>query len=143
MKMEGSATTGSRGELRTFQVSSSQHRRAAPPFSDDRTRESRRQTSSISPSVRAGRRGQKTRTLDDPILLPLNLYYSLASNGWTSGETYRVRLFDPMTLTEGEATIEVKDPEIRALGAGTKKKRFRLQTTFAGLTTTAWVNDYG
>jgi len=84
----------------------------------------------------------ETRTLDEPIVLPLNLYYSLASNGWTSGETYRVRLFDPMTLSEGEATIEVKDREIVRWG-GHEEEAFRLKTTFAGLTTTAWVNDRG
>ncbi len=47
-----------------------------------------------------------------------------------------------MTLTEGEATIEVKDPEIVRWG-GHEEEAFRLQTTFAGLTTTAWVNDTG
>jgi len=84
----------------------------------------------------------EVRELDEPIVLPLNLYYSLAGHGWTSGETYQVRLFDPMTLAEGDATVAVKDAEIVRWGSR-EEEAFRLQTTFAGLTTTAWVSETG
>ncbi len=140
MKMEGSATTGPRGELRTFkfQITTSTRR---SPF--ETTVLGRVNGNQLELTIRSSRSERtETRTLDEPILLPLNLYYSLASNGWTSGETYRVHLFDPMTLTEGEATIEVKDLEIVRWG-GREEEAYRLQTTFAGLTTTAWVNDKG
>ncbi len=140
MRMEGSATTGSRGELRTFkfQLTTSSRR---SPF--ETTVLGRVDGNQLELTIRSSRSERtETRTLDEPIVLPLNLYYSLASNGWTSGETYRVRLFDPMTLSEGEATIEVRDPEIVRWG-GHEEEAFRLKTTFAGLTTTAWVNDRG
>ena len=140
MKMEGTATTGSRGELRTFKFQLTTSSRCSP-FAT--TVLGRVDGDQLELTIRSSRSERtETRTLDEPILLPLNLYYSLASNGWTSGETYRVRLFDPMTLSEGEATIEVKDPEIVRWG-GREEEAFRLQTTFAGLTTTAWVNDKG
>ena len=64
----------------------------------------------------------ESRTLDEPILLPMNSYYSLASNGWTSGKTYHVRLFDPMTLTKAKRGSKSKILKSCA-GAGTKKKR--------------------
>jgi hypothetical protein len=82
------------------------------------------------------------RVLSDPIVLPLNLYYTLAARGLTPGDTYRFRLFDPMTVSEGEATIVVREREVVRWG-GREEESYRLQTTFAGLTTTAWVNERG
>ncbi len=140
MKMEGSATTDSRGQLRTFkfQLTTSTHR---SPF--ETTVLGKVDGNQLELTIRSSRSERtETRTLDEPILLPMNLYYSLASNGWTSGKAYHVRLFDPMTLTEGEARIEVKDPEIVRWG-GHEEEAYRLLTTFAELTTTAWVNDKG
>ena len=89
-----------------------------------------------------GTERQETRPLDAPIVLPVNLYYSLAARGFVPGETYRLQLFDPMTLSDGEATIEVKEPEIVRWG-GREEEAHRLQTTFSGLTTTAWVGATG
>ena len=52
------------------------------------------------------------RRLEEPIVLPLNLHRSLAAKGLETGQTYRVRLLDPMTLTEGEAEIKVLEREV-------------------------------
>ena len=82
------------------------------------------------------------RIIVEPIVLPLNLYYTLAARGLKAGDTYRLRLFDPMTVSEGEATIVVREPEIVRWG-GREEEAYRLQTTFAGLRTTAWVNERG
>jgi hypothetical protein len=58
------------------------------------------------------------------------------------GQIYRVRLFDPMTLTEGEAEIKVLEPEI-VHWSGREDEAFRIQSRFAGLVTTAWIDAEG
>jgi hypothetical protein len=84
----------------------------------------------------------ETRALDRPIVLPLNVYYSVASQGLEPGTVYRLRLFDPMTLTEGEVEITVMEPEIVHWG-GREEQAYRLRSLFSGLTTMAWVNEKG
>ncbi len=90
----------------------------------------------------AGRKRTEHRTLSEPIVLPLNLYHSLASQGLEAGKTYRLRLFDPLTLTDGEAQITIMEPEVVHWG-GREDKAFRLRTQFAGMTTTAWITETG
>ncbi|MGH9387994.1 MAG: hypothetical protein ACRD1Z_00135, partial [Vicinamibacteria bacterium] len=45
-------------------------------------------------------------------------------------------------MSEGDATIVVREREIVRWG-GREEEAYRLQTTFAGLTTNAWVNERG
>ena len=110
MRIEGSAETGTTGELRGFSfrlsTSSQQSLFETTVFG---TVEGDELVLNISSP-----RSERTERwpLDEPIVLPLNLYYSLAAHGWTTGKSYRVRLFDPMTLTEEEAIIDVKELEI-------------------------------
>ncbi|MDX1390430.1 MAG: hypothetical protein R3344_14670, partial [Acidobacteriota bacterium] len=140
MKMEGSAETGAGGELRefSFRLSTSSRR---SPF--ETTVLGTVEGDELVLTIRSPRSERTERKrLDEPIVLPLNLYYSLAARGWTPGETYRVRLFDPMTLSDGEAIIDVKELEVVRWG-GREEEAYRLETTFAGLTTTAWVNESG
>jgi hypothetical protein len=85
---------------------------------------------------------EERRSLAKPIVLPLNLYHALASQGLEAGKTFRLQLFDPMTLTEGEAEITVLEPEIVHWG-GREERAFRLRSRFSGLATTAWVNEEG
>ncbi len=82
------------------------------------------------------------RALDRPIVLPLNIYYSVAAQGLEAGKHYRLQLFDPMTLTEGEVEITVMEPEIVHWG-GHEEQAYRLRSQFSGLTTTAWINEEG
>ena len=82
------------------------------------------------------------RALDRPIVLPLNIYYSVAAQGLEAGNNYRLQLFDPMTLTEGEVEITVMEPEIVHWG-GHEEQAYRLRSQFSGLTTTAWINEEG
>ena len=140
MRIEGSAETGSNGELRTFSFRlSTSSQQALFETTVLGTIEGDELVLTVS-SPRSER--TERRPLVEPIVLPLNLYYSLAAHGWTTGASYRVRLFDPMTLSEGEAIIDVKELEIVRWG-GREEEAYRLQTTFAGLTTTAWVNESG
>jgi hypothetical protein len=140
MKMEGSAETGSSGELREFSFRLSTSSRQSP---FETTVLGKIEGDELELTIRSPRSERtERRPLEAPIVLPLNLYYSLAARGWTTGESYRVRLFDPMTLSEGEATIDVKEREVVRWG-GREEEAHRLETTFAGLTTTAWVNESG
>jgi hypothetical protein len=75
-------------------------------------------------------------------VLPINLYHSLASQELEVGQTYRLHLFDPITLTEGEIEISVLEREIVQWG-NREEDALRLRSTFAGLTTMAWVNEAG
>lgn len=141
VRMEGSAETGRKGELRqfTFRLTTSSRR---SPF--ETTVIGEVTGDELHLKIRSGSSPERVerRALVEPIVLPLNLYYTLAARGFTPGETYRLRLFDPMTVSEGDATIVVRGPEIVRWG-GREEEAHRLQATFAGLTTTAWVNDRG
>ena len=140
MRIEGSTETGADGKLREFSFRlSTSSRQSLFETTVVGTVEGDELVLTIS-SPRSER--TERRPLAEPIVLPLNLYYSLAAHGWATGESYRVRLFDPLTLSEGEAVIEVKELEIVRWG-GREEEAYRLETTFAGLTTTAWVNESG
>lgn len=140
MQIEGSAETGSSGELQKFQFRLSTSSRRSP---FETTVQGVVEGDELALTISSpGSERSERRPLEDPIVLPLNLYYSLAARGWTPGKSYRVRLFDPMTLSDGEAIIEVRDREIVRWG-GREEEAYRLETTFAGLTTTAWVNERG
>jgi len=141
VRMEGSAESGRKGELRgfTFRLSTSSRR---SPF--ETTVVGDVQGDEIHLRIRSGSSPERIerRIIVEPIVLPLNLYYTLAARGLAPGDTYRVRLFDPMTVSEGAATVVVREREIVRWG-GREEEAYRLQTTFAGLTTTAWVNERG
>jgi hypothetical protein len=141
VRMEGSAETGRKGELRNFNFRLTTSSRRSP---FETTVIGEVTGDELHLRIRSGTSPERVerRVIVEPIVLPLNLYYTLAARGLTPGETYRLRLFDPMTVSEGEATIVIRDPEIVRWG-GREEEAHRLQTTFAGLTTTAWVNDRG
>jgi hypothetical protein len=141
VRREGSAETGRKGELRsfTFRLTTSSRR---SPF--ETTVAGEVQGDELHLRIRSGSSPERVerRIVTDPIVLPLNLYYTLAARGMNPGESYKLRLFDPMTVSEGDATIVVREREIVRWG-GREEEALRLQTTFAGLTTTSWVNDRG
>jgi hypothetical protein len=140
MGISGSLTIGDSGELETFYYKLETASGRSPFQTEVQGRIEGRE---LELTIRSGDRERtEKRTLSRPIVLPLNLYYSLATRGLESGKTYRLSLFDPLTLTEGEAEIEVLDPEIVQWGSH-EEEAFRLQTRFSGLTTTAWINEEG
>jgi hypothetical protein len=140
VEMEGTAETDAAGKLRAFSFRLRTASRRAP---FETTVLGSVEGEELVLTIRsASSERTERRRIEEPIVLPLNIYYSLASRGFTPGESYRLQLFDPMTLSEGEAVIAVKGPEIVRWG-GREEEANRLQTTFAGLTTTAWVNEKG
>ncbi len=141
VRMEGAAESGRKGELRSFSFRLSTSSRRSP-FETTVTGEVTGDELLL--KIRSGSSPERLerRIVADPIVLPVNLYYTLAARGLTPGDTYRFRLFDPMTVSEGEVTIIVREREVVRWG-GREEESFRLQTTFAGLTTTAWVNERG
>jgi Transglutaminase-like superfamily len=138
--MEGSAETGANNELRSFsfRLATSSGRSPFETLVNGKV-----EGSDLRLTIRSsGSERTDTRSITEPIVLPVNLYYTLASRDLTPGKTYRLRLFDPMTLSDGEATVKVGELEIVRWG-GREEEAHRLETTFAGLTTKAWVNDRG
>lgn len=98
------------------------------------------------------------RDLEDVPVLSLNLPRRLAAEGFKPGTRREVMIFDPATLRNDPATIEIGKREIVKLetslpvqiGArqvsrmtSTSIPAFRVDMTFAGLKTTSWVTDTG
>lgn len=141
MDIEGAARLGENGKLAefTFRLTTSSGR---SPF-ETRVRGRVIGEDELELTISSGGRERtETRPLRAPIVLPITLYYSLASQGLEVGQTYRLRLFDPMTLTEGEIEISVLEREIVRWGDH-EEDALRLRSRFAGLTTMAWVNEAG
>ncbi|MEE9180918.1 MAG: transglutaminase-like domain-containing protein [Vicinamibacteria bacterium] len=140
MDIYGSATVGAGGQLKefSFRLTTASDR---SPFETEV--KGRVEGQELVLDIRSGG-GTRTerRRLDEPLVLPLNLHRSLASKGLESGQKYRLRLLDPMTLTEGEAEITVLEREIVRWGTH-EEEAFRIRSRFAGLSTTTWINSQG
>lgn len=90
--------------------------------------------------------GGDTRTqvidLPEPPAMSLNFSRMLANAGLVAGATHQWMMFDPATLTN--APVEVVVGGRAAVRAGdTSVPAFRVQMTFKGLETVAWVTDTG
>ncbi|MGH9463383.1 MAG: transglutaminase-like domain-containing protein [Vicinamibacteria bacterium] len=140
LEIAGTATVGTGGELETFsfRLTTVSGRSPFETVIDGRV-----EGNELVLNIASGG-GTRTerRRLDEPVVIPLNLHRSLAVKGMKPGQVYRVRLFDPMTLTEGEAEIKVMEPEI-VHWSGREDEAFRIQSRFAGLVTTAWIDAEG
>ena len=101
---------------------------------------------------------REERDLDDVPVLGANLPRRLAALGLEPGAKHQVLIFDPATLRNEPATIEVGAREIvnvfapdiiRVRGREYRSKTnrpipaFRVNMTFAGITTSSWVTDTG
>ena len=84
----------------------------------------------------------EVRQLDEPPALSLNLSRRLANGGLVAGARHQWTLFDPATLSNAPVTIAVGKREL-VRSAGTPIPAFRVELTFSGLQTTAWVTDTG
>ena len=91
--------------------------------------------------------GSGTRTeirdLKEPPALMLSVGRRLASEGLTAGTKRQWAVFDPATLTNAPVTLAIGDREVVQGGGRRPIPAFRVQMTFAGLTSTAWVTDTG
>jgi transglutaminase-like putative cysteine protease len=98
------------------------------------------------------------RDLEDVPVLGVNLPRRLAALGLEPGAKHQVLIFDPATLRNEPAAIEVGTREIvnvfapdviRVRGREYRSKSnrpipaFRVNMTFAGITTSSWVTDTG
>jgi len=90
--------------------------------------------------------GGDTRTqvidLPEPPAMSLNFSRMLANAGLVAGATHQWMMFDPATLTN--SPVEAVVGSRAAVRAGdTNVPAFRVQMTFKGLQTVAWVTDTG
>src|SRR5688572_13726742 len=84
----------------------------------------------------------ETRDLEEAPALMLSVGRRLASEGLVSGATRQWTVFDPATMQNAPVTIAIDDREVVQSG-GRPIPAFKVQMTFSGLTTTAWVTDTG
>ena len=88
--------------------------------------------------------GEKSRTfeLKDPPVLSLNLPKRLLAMGLTEGARHQIQIFDPATLTNGLAVIEIGKREvIRILDKPVPA--FKMTMAYAGITATSWITEVG
>jgi transglutaminase-like putative cysteine protease len=88
---------------------------------------------------------REERDLEDVPVLGVSLPRRLASEGFKPGTRRQVLLFDPATMRGEPATIEVGRRELVNVASPLPARvpAFRVDMTFAGLRTTAWVTDTG
>ena len=84
----------------------------------------------------------ETRDLDAPPALMLSLGRRLASEGLVAGSRREWMVFDPATMKNAPVQLAIGDREVVAAG-GRPTPAFRVEMTFSGLTTTAWITDTG
>jgi hypothetical protein len=84
----------------------------------------------------------EVRHLDEPPALSLNLSRRLANGGLVPGARHDWTLFDPATLSNAPVTLKVGRREL-VRSADIPLPAFRVEMTFSGLQTTAWVTDTG
>jgi transglutaminase-like putative cysteine protease len=97
---------------------------------------------SLEMSSAAGSRTD-TRDLKERPALMLSVGRRLATEGLVAGATRQWTVFDPATMQNAPVTIDIDDREV-VQGAGRRPiPAFKVQMTFSGLTTTAWVTDTG
>jgi hypothetical protein len=106
---------------------------------DDKLRAGLRLTLDVTTS--SGTRTE-VRQLDEPPALSLNLSRRLANGGLVPGARHEWTLFDPATLSNARVTLDVGKREL-VRSADIPIPAFRVQMTFSGLQTTAWVTDTG
>ena len=101
--------------------------------------EARRLTIDI---MSGGTSRQQVIELPEPPTLNLNFSRILANNGLVPGARHEWTLFDPATLTNAPVEAVVGSRGVVRAG-GTSLPAFRVELTFKGLKTTAWVTDTG
>ncbi len=89
----------------------------------------------------AGTRTER-RTLSEPPALMQSLSRRLANAGLKAGTTHQWIVFDPATLQNAPVTVTVGNREM-VTGGGRPIPAFKVDMTFSGLNTTAWVTDTG
>ncbi len=84
----------------------------------------------------------ETRDLESPPTLMLSLGRRLASEGLVAGTRREWMVFDPATMKNAPVQLAIGHREVVTAG-GRPIPAFRVDMTFSGLTTTAWITDTG
>ncbi len=84
----------------------------------------------------------ETRTLDEPPSLMLGLSRRLAGTGLVRGARHEWMMFDPATLRNAPVRVDVGGREVVQVD-NRPVPAFRVDMSFAGLTTTSWITDTG
>ncbi|MBY0494931.1 MAG: transglutaminase-like domain-containing protein [Cyanobacteria bacterium] len=85
----------------------------------------------------------ETRNLPEPPALMLSVGRRLASEGMKPGTTRQWTVFDPATMKNAPVNIAIGQREVVTAGARRPIPAFKVDMTFSGITTTAWVTDTG
>ena len=85
---------------------------------------------------------EETRTLATRPTLSANLTHQIVAAGLAVGKRFDIALFDPITLTNALATVEVVGREVLFVG-GLPLPTYRLRSHFIGLDATMWVTETG
>jgi transglutaminase-like putative cysteine protease len=88
--------------------------------------------------------GERTRTFDlkEPPVLALNLPKRLLAMGLNEGARHQVPIFDPATLTNGLATVDIGRREVVRI-LDRPVPAFKLNMTYSGITATSWITEVG
>jgi hypothetical protein len=84
----------------------------------------------------------ETRDLEAPPALMLSMGRRLASEGLVAGARYEWQIFDPATMKNAPVQLAVGEREVVDAG-GRPIPAFRVELSFSGLSTTAWITDTG
>jgi len=84
----------------------------------------------------------ESRELTEPPALAMNLPRLLAAQGLSPGQRLAVSVFDPATMRNAAMTLEVRKREVVQAG-GRPVPAFRVESRFAGITSTSWITDTG
>jgi len=84
----------------------------------------------------------ETRDLDAAPALMLSLGRRLASEGLVADTRREWMVFDPATMKNAPVQLAIGNREVVAAG-GRPTPAFRVDMSFSGLTTTAWITDTG
>lgn len=90
----------------------------------------------------AGSRTQRIRLTEPPALM-LSVGRRLAAEGLVAGAKRSWIVFDPATLKNAPVTMQIGNREVVNTGTRRPIPAFRVDMTFSGLTTTAWITDTG
>ncbi|HYE87079.1 MAG TPA: transglutaminase-like domain-containing protein [Vicinamibacterales bacterium] len=85
----------------------------------------------------------ETRTLTEPPALMLSVGRRLASEGLAAGTRKQWSVFDPATMKNAPVMLAIGAREIVTVAGRRPIPAFKVEMSFSGLTTTAWVTDTG
>ncbi|MEO8678660.1 MAG: transglutaminase-like domain-containing protein [Vicinamibacterales bacterium] len=90
----------------------------------------------------AGNTRTETRDLKEPPAMMISLGRRLATDGLKDGAVHQWMVFDPATLQNAPVVVRVGAREV-VTGGGRPIPAFKVEMTFSGLQSTAWITDTG